>query len=137
MQCLRTIAVSLLLILATSGISAAGHNNIVIGISQFPSNLHPNIESMAAKSYVLGHTQRPLSTYDAALRFVCLHCTDLPTFTNGRAVKEPQPDGTTGVALTYTLQPGVRWGDGVPVSTKDVLFTLEVGLDPQSGFADA
>lgn len=130
-------ALAFLLALSGAGATAAERERLTVGLGQFPANLHPNIESMAAKNYVLGLTQRPFTTYDASWRLVCLLCTELPTFENGKAVREPRPDGTTGVALTFTIQPGARWGDGTPVSTADVLFTWEVGRHPQSGVGNA
>ena len=89
----------------------------MIGISQFPSNLHPNIDSMAAKSYVLGLTQRPFTTYDQHWELVCMLCTELPTLENGKAVAEDAPGGKQGVALTYTIRPDATWGDGTPITT--------------------
>ena len=116
----------------------------MIGITQFPSTLHPNIDSMAAKSYVLGMTQRPFTAYDHDWELICMLCTELPTFENGKAVREPlrkgqraQADGRDGIALTYTIQPEATWGDGTPVTTEDVLFTYEVGKHPQSGITNA
>ena len=121
-----------------AGSSEAGaRDRLTMGISQFPATLHPNIEAMVAKAYVLGLTQRPFTTYDASWQLVCMLCTELPTFENGRAVVEPQEDGSKGVALTFTIQPEARWGDGTPVSTQDVLFTWEVGRHPQSGVGNA
>ncbi|HEY6487013.1 MAG TPA: ABC transporter substrate-binding protein, partial [Candidatus Cybelea sp.] len=35
-----------------------------------------------------------------------------------------------GRTIRYELRRGVRWSDGVPVSTKDVLFTLRAITDP-------
>src|SRR3546814_4078548 len=35
--------------------------------------------------------------------------------------------------MTYTLQPDATWGDGTPVTTKDVLFTWKVGRHPTAG----
>ena len=64
---------------------------------------------------------------------VCHLCTELPTLENGKAVIEKQDDGSDGIALTYTIQEGATWGDGVPVTTEDVLFTQEIGLHPDSG----
>ena len=44
-------------ILATTllfiGVPAMAKDTLVIGISQFPRNFNPNIESMLAKSYIL------------------------------------------------------------------------------------
>jgi peptide/nickel transport system substrate-binding protein len=39
------------------------------------------------------------------------------------------PDGRT---LTYHLRPTVRWSDGVPLTARDVLFTLRAILDPRN-----
>ena len=64
-------------------------------------------------------------------------CTELPTLENGKAVIEDLPDGKKGIAVTYTIQPNAAWGDGTPVTTKDVLFTYEVGKHPQSGISNA
>jgi peptide/nickel transport system substrate-binding protein len=124
-------------LLLTGAGAAAARDQLVIGITQYPGNLNPDIESMAAKAYVLGMTQRPLTVYDQSWHLVCMLCTMLPTFENGRAVREKAPDGKEGVALTYTLEPHATWGDGVPVTTKDVLFTWEVGRNPQSGITNA
>jgi peptide/nickel transport system substrate-binding protein len=117
--------------------AAAARDKLVIGMTQYPATLNPNIDSMMAKSYLLGLTQRPFTVYDAEWKLVCLLCTELPTFENGGAVKERTPDGTEGVAVTYTIQPNATWGDGTPVTTKDVLFTYEVGRDPTTGISNA
>ena len=45
--------------------------------------------------------------------------------------------GKKGVDLTYTIRPDATWGDGVPVTTADVLFTYEVGRNPQSAVSNA
>ena len=126
-----------ILIVLGLGNGLASARDLVIGINQFPSNLHPNIDSMASKSYVLGLTQRPLTTYDQKWELVCMLCDELPTLENGKAVAEEAPGGKHGVALTYTIRPGATWGDGTPVTTKDVLFTWEVGRHPQSGVASS
>ncbi len=113
--------------------AATAKDDLVIGITQFPSTFNPLIESMMAKSYILAMTRRPLTTYDKDWQLVCLLCTKLPTVENGLAVREPLPDGKQGIAITVTLQPGATWGDGTPVTTRDVVFTWEVGRHPKSG----
>ena len=116
---------------------AAAKDELVIGITQFPASFHPNIESMLAKSYVLGMTRRPFTVYDKNWQLACMLCVELPSVENGKAKIVDQADGTKGVQVTYTIQPGATWGDGVPVSTKDVVFTWEVGRHPMSGVASA
>jgi peptide/nickel transport system substrate-binding protein len=130
----RLVLVLALLLLA--GQPAAAREELTIGMTQFPSTLHPNIDSMAAKSYVLGMARRPFTTYDAQWQLICMLCTELPTMENGRAEAVDRPDGTRGVRVRYTIQPEARWGDGTPITTDDVVFTWEVGRHPQSGVAN-
>ncbi|MEP6571813.1 MAG: ABC transporter substrate-binding protein [Gemmatimonadota bacterium] len=39
-----------------------------------------------------------------------------------------------GRALTFTLQPGVRWHDGAPTTAADVVWTLDAARDPATGY---
>ncbi len=128
---------ALALALAALAWTSAAARDLTIGITQFPSTLHPSIDSMAAKSYVLGLTHRPITTYDQEWKLVCLLCTELPTFENGLAVREITPEGRDGVGLTVRLRPDLFWGDGTPVSSRDALFTWEVGRHPLSGVTNA
>jgi peptide/nickel transport system substrate-binding protein len=110
---------------------------LTIGVTQFPGTLNPNIDALAAKSYVLGFALRPFTVFDSNWKLVCLLCTVLPSFENKLAVATDLPDGKKGVDLTYTIRPDATWGDGVPVTTEDVKFTYEVGRHPQSAISDA
>ena len=92
---------------------------------------------MAAKSYVLGFAVRPFTVFDADWKIVCLLCTELPSFANGRAVATELPGGKKGIDLTYTIRADAAWGDGAPVTTDDVKFTYEVGRNPQSAVSNA
>ena len=114
---------------------AAAKDELIIGMTQFPSTFHPNIDSMLAKTYVLSMARRPFTIHDKDWKLVCMLCTKLPTIENGLAVPEDLPNGKKGIAVTYTIRPGAVWGDETPVSTSDVLFTYEVGRHPQSGVA--
>ncbi|HEY4135035.1 MAG TPA: peptide ABC transporter substrate-binding protein [Alphaproteobacteria bacterium] len=112
---------------------ALAKDDLTIGITQYPVTLHPSIESMLAKTYVLDMTRRPFTAYDKDWQLVCMLCVTLPTIENGLAKIESLPGGKKGIAVTYTIQPKATWGDGVPLTTKDVLFSYEVGKHPQSG----
>lgn len=50
---------------------------------------------------------------------------EIPTVANGGI----SADGRT---IRYHLRPNVRWSDGVPVTSADVLFTLRAILDPRN-----
>lgn len=117
--------------------AAQAREQLVIGMAQYPSTFHPNIDAMLAKSYLLGLTQRPFTAYGVDWELACFLCTELPTIENGKAVIEDLPNGKKGIAVTYTIQPQARWGDGTPVTTRDVLFTYEVGKHPESGISNA
>ena len=115
---------------------AASNDELVIGITQFPSSFHPNIDSMLAKSYILAMTRRPITVFDRDWKLVCMLCVTLPTIENGRAKPERAPNGKRGIAVTYTLHPKATWGDGVPVTTKDVVFTWRIGRHKKSGVSN-
>jgi peptide/nickel transport system substrate-binding protein len=131
---LPALAVALMLCSPATG---ADRDSLTIGITQFPSTLNPNLDAMAAKSYVLGMALRPFTVYDADWQLVCLLCVTLPSIDNRLAVPVDLDDGKKGIDITYAIRPEARWGDGVKVTTEDVLFTYEVGRNPQSAVGNA
>ena len=130
------VAAALLLALAAPA-AAQPRDTLTIGITQYPSTFHPNIENMAAKSYVLGFARRPLTAYGADWRLTCLSCETLPSLENGGAVRETTPDGKPGIRVTYRLREGLRWGDSTPVSAEDLRFAWEAGREAATGFGPA
>ena len=127
-----------LLAFAAFAIPPAAHakDELVVAMTQMPGTWNPVISSMLAKSLIANMTARPLTAYDANWKLVCLACTELPTVENGKARVIDLPDGKKGMEIDFELR-DLRWGDGVPVTTKDVAFTLEVGRHPLSGVASA
>ncbi|HEY7610736.1 MAG TPA: peptide ABC transporter substrate-binding protein [Alphaproteobacteria bacterium] len=126
-----------LFVTAAPAAAETKHDTLTIGMTQFPATLNPLIDSMLAKSYVLAMVRRPLMTFDAKWQLVCMLCVEVPSFENGLAKKEDLGDGNQGVAVTFTLQPKASWGDGTPLTSKDVAFTIEVGKHPKSGVASS
>jgi peptide/nickel transport system substrate-binding protein len=138
---MRRVLLLLIGLLLVAGPAAAASSRapdeLSIGVTQFPSTLSPVIDQMFVKDYVLGALVRPLVTYNADWKLECMLCTELPSFENGRAQKVDLGDGKTGVAITFTLLPDARWGDGKPITTEDVAFSYKLGQTPQVGVADA
>ena len=116
---------------------ASAKDDLVIGAIQFPGTFHPSIDAMATKNYILDMARRPLTTFDQDWKLICMLCTELPSVEKGTAVEVTRPDGTRAIDATFTIQPGATWGDGTPITTKDVLFTWEVGKHPQSGITNS
>ena len=134
----RAILASLVpLGLALPAAAQAPRERLTIGLAQYPSTFHPNIEAMAAKSYILGFARRPITAYDADWQLTCLACERLPTLENGDAVLERTPEGKDGIRLTYRLREGERWADGTPVSAEDLRFAWEAGRSFETGFGGA
>lgn len=114
----------------------AAPQHLNIGISQYPSTLHPLFDAMVAKSLVLGGAQRPMTAHNAKWEPVCLICTELPSYENGLAKRETRADGKTGIAATYKIKPGTSWDDGTPLTAADFIFAWQVGKHPQSGVSN-
>ncbi|MEJ1978020.1 MAG: hypothetical protein WDN49_19820 [Acetobacteraceae bacterium] len=133
---MRRLLAALAALLVAGG-AAQAKDNLVIGMAEFPSSLHPSIDPLLVKNYDLGFTLRTVTTYDGNGTLICLLCTEVPTLENGLARLETRPDGKHGMAVTIKLQPGLLWGDGAPVTARDLAFTWRVGSDPAAGFSNA
>jgi peptide/nickel transport system substrate-binding protein len=88
-----------------------------------------------AKTYGMRFAYRPIATYNDDRQMQCFLCTEVPTVANGRAKLVDLGGGKKGLTVKFTLLPQAKWGDGTPISTKDVAFTWSVGSKPESGFA--
>jgi peptide/nickel transport system substrate-binding protein len=126
----------LILALSTLAAPARAKDELVVGMTQMPGTWNPLINAMLAKSLINNMTARPMTAYDANSQLVCLVCTVLPTIENGKARVIDLPDGKKGMEIDVEMR-DMRWGDGTPVTAKDVAFTLEVGKHPLSGVASS
>jgi peptide/nickel transport system substrate-binding protein len=135
---IKTLVTALLTTALAGPIARAqpAHDSLTIGIAQFPSSLQPDIDAEVVRSYVMAFVIRNITAFDPAWHNVCLLCTELPTIENGLAKIEDRPDGSKGMAVTIKLKPGLAWGDGVPVTASDILFTWKLARDPASGFSN-
>lgn len=126
-----------LLALAGPALAQPARDSLTIGITQYPSTFHPNIDAMVAKSYVAGFALRPLTAYAPDWQPTCLFCEALPSLENGLAVREMAANGRPGLRLTYRLREGLRWGDGTPITSEDLRFAWEAGRNDATGFGSA
>src|SRR4030081_3331026 len=128
----RCAVLTWVLACAVTPAGAAEHDALSVGITQCPATLNPNIDAMAAKSYVLGMALRPFTVYDADWQLVCLLCATLPSIENGLAVPADLAAGKRGIDITYAIRPDAKWGDGAMVTTEHLLFTFELVRNPQN-----
>ena len=94
---------------------------LVIAVTQLPANLNPLFEQTPEAAFLNGFLRRPLTAFDADWKLVCILCTELPTVENGRA----RIVGDGSMTVTFTLAPEARWGDGMPLTTRDVVFSWQ------------
>ena len=84
------LALLILAVPSESRAQGAPREQLTIGITQFPSTFNPMIDAMVAKSYILGMARRPMMAFDKDWKLVCMMCTEIPTFENGRVQMIPE-----------------------------------------------
>lgn len=136
MRLTTPLAAIVLSMLLAGGPAFAAKDHLIIGVAQFPSTLHPNIDAEVIKSYTLGFVIRQITAYDNDWKNSCLLCAELPTIENGLARIVDRPGGGKGMTVTIKLKPELKWGDGERVTAKDLEFTWRVARDPKSGFSN-
>ncbi len=112
--------------LAGASARAQTRDRLVVGMGSAPASLHPLIGGQASRNYILAVSRRAVTRFDAAGDLMCQLCTEVPSVANGQAKVIDLPDGRKGMAVTFTLRPGLQWGDGSPLTTRDILFGAEV-----------
>ena len=124
------------LVLALLALPAAAKDELVLAMTQAPGTMNPIISSMLAKSLIQNMIARPITAYDPDWKMVCLVCVELPSLEKKTARLVTLADGKQGIETDYTLKP-MRWGDGTPLTARDIAFTIDVGKHPLSGVASS
>ena len=91
---LRTATAAALLM---APLAAQAKDELVIGVSQFPSSMHPGIDPEVIKSYTLSFALRPTTAFLPDGPNTCIACTELPTLQNGLVRIEQQANGKPGI----------------------------------------
>jgi peptide/nickel transport system substrate-binding protein len=102
---IATAATVLLLLAPHASQAQAAKDALVIGMSQYPSSLHPGIEPTTAKTFAMRFGYRPISTYNDDGKMECFLCTEVPTVANGRAKVVDLGGGKKGLTVRYTPKP--------------------------------
>ena len=146
MKSVKSVPISFAkVILAGAVIAAAGSSmamaqsnksQLVVGQLQFLTNFHPLVQVNNTKRLVVNYSLRPMTAFNENVENQCILCETLPTIENGLAKIVDMPDGKKGMKVTLALKKGLAWGDGVPVTSKDIEFTWKMGRDPKIGFSN-
>ncbi|MEM6939860.1 MAG: peptide ABC transporter substrate-binding protein [Pseudomonadota bacterium] len=95
---------------------------------QAPSILNPFLSGGTKDIESASLVLEPLARFNETGEMVPFLATDVPTVANGGV----SADLTT---ITWTLQEGLIWSDGTPVTSADVKFTADYCMDPEGGCA--
>lgn len=99
-------------------------DTIIMGTIGDASNLIPPLASDASSSTITGHVYNGLIRYDKNMRFE-------------GDLAESWEISDDGREITFHLRKGVRWHDGEPFTSADVLFTYKLMIDPETPTAYA
>ncbi len=108
--------------------SNASPQKLRFNLATDPTTLNPlfgHPDAASVEQQVARLSFEPFIDLDEHGRPVPALLQEIPTLSNGGI----SSDGHT---ITYRLRPQVRWSDGRPVTSADVLFTLHAILDPNN-----
>jgi len=108
-------------------------DSIVIAQQQEPDTLHPMIGSMSAKTYVKNLFHVGCMSQNEKAEWVALGCEQVPTIENGGA-KFVGEGEEKHLEVTYKIRKDWRWTDGVPVTSKDIIYIWKLAMDPNFEF---
>ncbi len=101
-----------------------------VGILQQPNTFNPLVQSEFYENYIDEAIFSGLTVLDDRQRIQPDLASAVPSRENGGI----SADGKT---ITYHLRAGVRWQDGVPLTSHDVAFTFARMHDPKVAFPEA
>ena len=114
---------------ASSGARADGTHVLRVGLVQQPNSLDPLHAIEFYENYLGEALFSALVVIDDRGEASPDLVEQVPTRANGGI----SHDGKT---LTYRLRKGVRWQDGVPLTSHDVAYTFARMMDPKSNFTE-
>lgn len=117
--------------------SFAKHEELRIGVNSEYETLHPILSSSAVARYMIYFSYRPLVYLDEQSQVRPMIVKKVPSLTDKSASlvfeksneKSPSKNIKKLVA-TWEFIEGLKWGDGVPITCKDLKFAWQFGLNP-------
>ncbi|MBF9044007.1 peptide ABC transporter substrate-binding protein [Rhodobacterales bacterium HKCCE4037] len=106
----------------------SGHLNIIYW--QAPSTLNPYLSGGTKEVESASLVLESLARFDDTGTMVPWLATEIPTVENGGISEDL-------TQITWTLQEGITWSDGTPLTAADAVFTWEYCTHPEGGCAQA
>jgi len=97
--------------------------------SAAPATLNPYFDNGAPTRLLANLDLQGLARVAPDGSYLPVLAAEIPTQANG----DVSPDGTV---VTWKLKPGVTWSDGQPFSSRDVVFTYQMIMDPTNPVGD-
>jgi len=98
---------------------------ITIAYTQEPDNVVAEYSNMTYSAWLDQVVMASLVTWDANNNLVADLAAEVPSASNG----DISADGLT---ITFKLKPNLKWSDGQPLTSKDILFTWQSQVDPKN-----
>ena len=98
---------------------------ITIAYTQEPDNVAAEYSNMTYSAWLDQVVGASLVTWDAKNNLVAQLASEVPSAANG----DVSADGLT---ITFKLKPNLKWSDGQPLTSKDVLYTWQSQVDPKN-----
>ena len=93
---------------------------------QAPTILNPHLANGTKDFEGSRITYEPLASYDKDGKLILFLAAEIPTQENGGIAKD-------GKSVTWKLKQGVKWSDGKPFTSADVVFTYQYFSNPDTG----
>ncbi len=97
---------------------------------QAPTILNPHLSTGFKDSEASRITLEPLASFNNQGELIPILAAEIPSVENGGIAKD-------GLSVTWKLKQNVKWSDGKPFTTKDVVFTYQFVTNPQVGSVTA
>jgi len=116
-------------LVGTSALAQRGADGVVNILSwQAPSIMNPYLAGGSNDADPASLVLEPLAGYDQDGNLFPRLARDIPTVENGGVSKDLK-------SINWKLKPGLKWSDGSPVTSEDVVFTAHYCMDPKGGCA--
>lgn len=107
---------------------ADGHVNIIYW--QAPSTMNPYLSGGTKELEAASLVLEPMARYDEGGNMVPYLAESIPTVDNGGVSADL-------TSITWKLKEGMKWADGSPVTSADLIFTWKYCTDPAGGCAQS